>query len=1671
MNNKKLRLIICFLFFLRGSLIAQPIADFTALVRSGCSPLSVQFSDLSSGNPTSFSWSFGNGNISTFQNPSAIYVVPGTYTVSLTVSNASGSDVETKTAYITVFSSPIVDFSTTVTGGCVPLSTPFSNNTIIGSAPIKTWLWDFGDGSIGSTQSPTRVYTTGGAKTVSLTATDSNGCFSTVTKNAFINPTQSHTVDFTVSNPIVCNGPNNQTFVPTVNPPSTNYTYEWTTTNGLTSTAISPSFNFTNPGVYGVSLKVSAPSGCAAFANKGSAVYIVNTQANFDLPNPPFCSGQEFLFKNKTIPDTSAATFKWTINNVNLTIDKDRVSNLNAGNQSIKLVTEIRGCKDSITKTINVNTKPTSSFNKQPNSICFVPVDVIFNSTSIGSGLTYKWNFGNGDSSISSIDTTRFTMLTSHNVKLVVTDANGCSDSSEQLLNVNSPQALVNGLNNKEGCKPYQTVFSISNPSIFNSLQWEYNGITISTASSFNYTFNNVGRHVVKLTAITAAGCRSEVFDTIWVGDTVAFDFVADKFNGCYSQINPVTFTLTENSGFPNLIYSWYWKNGSADVRNPVVNFTDTGLYNIRAKIVYNGCSSELEKINYINILPALARVVNPIVGCSRDTISFDATTSLGANRFLWFFGDGDTSNKVVSKHFYNTTGNYQVRLIAFDTLTSCRDTAELALLIPDLPGLSYTVSDTIGCSPLSITLNNTTLLGTFAAAITNTDWTFTSGEITSGFGVTDTLYTYGWKGLTMTITDARGCVFSLFKDSVVQVSGANTRVLFDKYTGCTPLAITSYDSSISDYPIIRRKWLWTSSDSTITDTINNASFVYIKPQNVQADGYQVSLIITDSLGCEFSGTQKIVPSSPIAEIIVTKNVTCGSTQLINAANTDVSKVFSPANYSWKQGSSTYNGSIYNTTFNLADSSYLFELTVVDSNGCTANADTLIKISNKKTVLAFYANPRIRACYFPIVPIQLFDTSLVGSSGIKSRNWTFASNTSNQLSPVFTINKPGKYDVSLTVTDSAGCIDSLKIKDYLDLGGPMGSYSYSPNKGCLPHTVRFQVSSPNARYHIWDLGNGLVDTMKVLDKQYTYNDAGIYYPRLTLYDSSGLCGYSFDALDSIIVFDKPNPDFVTDTTKICFNTELTFENLTPNKPAIVNWKWIFNNEEVSGEGPIIKKFTQAGKYDISLIAIDSNGCSDTITKSDTLTVYNDVVAPNIPSVYRATVIDNSSNLFVFNPSKEEDFYSYRIFYNYLSASPQSFVDVLSVADTFYLETGINTLLNPYSYAISAMDICKNRSAVSPTHTTVELKAWPIDNAIKISWTPYKGFGSIKRYEIWRNNPDSGSAFYQIKDVSAGTLQYIDTSISCFTNYYYRIKTVAMDADTSKYSWSDTSGATPVYVSSLPGTKIVRVTVLNDKQVLLQWAKISYEVSFKYLIFRMRDDETSATFYKEVSDSFMIDENVLVDEHSYSYFVYLKDACGGISLISNEAKTILLTVDLVRNDRGLYDPIIYYTKYREWVNGVNNYDVLFYYDSLGLYSKVSSNSSFDTTFIHQYLTLPQRNYCYSVIANEFNGNKATSQSNITCVGTEPRVYVPNVFTINGDGINDRLVVGGLFIENYKINIFDRWGNNVFESNNRDLSWDGNLDGKPMPSGVYVYLIEVTGRSKQRVEVTGTVTLIR
>jgi len=82
--------------------ISLPIADFTANVTAGPAPLAVRFTDLSTGDPTGWSWSFGDGNTSTEQNPVHTYTAPGNYTVNLTASSEAGSTSLSRPEYISV---------------------------------------------------------------------------------------------------------------------------------------------------------------------------------------------------------------------------------------------------------------------------------------------------------------------------------------------------------------------------------------------------------------------------------------------------------------------------------------------------------------------------------------------------------------------------------------------------------------------------------------------------------------------------------------------------------------------------------------------------------------------------------------------------------------------------------------------------------------------------------------------------------------------------------------------------------------------------------------------------------------------------------------------------------------------------------------------------------------------------------------------------------------------------------------------------------------------------------------------------------------------------------------------------------------------------------------------------------------------------------------------------------------------------------------------------------------------------------------------------------------------------------------------------------------------------------------------------------------------------------
>ena len=149
-----------------------PVADFTGSPTSGCAPLTVDFTDQSTGQVDTWSWNFGDSGTSNEQNPSHTYVLAGDFTVSLSVTGPDGSDTETKTDYISVSDVPVADFSGSPTSGEAPLTVNFTD---LSSGNLTSWNWDFGEGGSSNSQNPSYEYTNPGLFTVSLTAANTCG--------------------------------------------------------------------------------------------------------------------------------------------------------------------------------------------------------------------------------------------------------------------------------------------------------------------------------------------------------------------------------------------------------------------------------------------------------------------------------------------------------------------------------------------------------------------------------------------------------------------------------------------------------------------------------------------------------------------------------------------------------------------------------------------------------------------------------------------------------------------------------------------------------------------------------------------------------------------------------------------------------------------------------------------------------------------------------------------------------------------------------------------------------------------------------------------------------------------------------------------------------------------------------------------------------------------------------------------------------------------------------------------------------------------------------------------------------------------------------------------------------------------------------------------------------
>ncbi len=229
-------------------------------VTVGCSGTETVFIDTTLPNPNSWLWSFGDGTSSTDQNPQHIFSAPGTYDVTLSVTSIDGC-ADSVTMSVVVPELPIADFS--FVNDCYYDVATFNDLSTISTGSITQWQWNYGDGTVSSSQNGTHQYMTAGTYSVQLIVTSDVGCQASITQS--IDRIEAPVANF--SSAIVACG---QACIPFTDLSTFSsipvVSWEWNFGNGQLFTTTNPEPCFTNfsnnVNTYDVTLTVTNDSGC-----------------------------------------------------------------------------------------------------------------------------------------------------------------------------------------------------------------------------------------------------------------------------------------------------------------------------------------------------------------------------------------------------------------------------------------------------------------------------------------------------------------------------------------------------------------------------------------------------------------------------------------------------------------------------------------------------------------------------------------------------------------------------------------------------------------------------------------------------------------------------------------------------------------------------------------------------------------------------------------------------------------------------------------------------------------------------------------------------------------------------------------------------------------------------------------------------------------------------------------------------------------------------------------------------------------------------------------------------------------------------------------------------------------------------------------------------------------
>jgi gliding motility-associated-like protein len=392
--------------------------------------------------------------------------------------------------------------------------------------------------------------------------------------------------------------------------------------------------------------------------------------------------------------------------------------------------------------------------------------------------------------------------------------------------------------------------------------------------------------------------------------------------------------------------------------------------------------------------------------------------------------------------------------------------------------------------------------------------------------------------------------------------------------------------------------------------------------------------------------------------------------------------------------------------------------------------------------------------------------------------------------------------------------------------------------------------------------------------------------------------------------------------------------------------------------------------------------------------------------------------------------------------------------TTFTIRNINLAQGSFCFRMSVNDGCENVAGASNTVCTVSLDAVAANRQNDLKWTEYPN-ADFKNYQILKNTAQLGGTIN-----NKTFTNYSDKAVICGENYAYQI-VVNLPNNVTSVSQLRTVKAISDEIPSVVRTPFVSVLEKNQQLEIRAVAPLQGATAFKYKAILLRADEGGEFKELLVKDNSLIfnDTDANTSSKSYCYKIQYENACGNRS-VPTEA---FCSVYLYSKSSTSID----WTSAWPFVVPVARY-VLEKYDEMGnLVDQIQMGGN--TTFAPNLDTPDQQLFRYRI--QSYTSGGLASYSNTFIFRKNAQIFLPDAFSPNGDGINDKFGMKGLFVDTFRMVIMNRWGNVVYESTDPKAGWDGTFDGSPSPEDTYVYRIEIIDSLGERFTKRGTVLLLR